>query len=198
MPRTHRVLEVREPVRIVRPEIGPPILYVLLDDLPEIVQVGRHYKDGRTSPCDCPEPCGSFRTDYFMRALRLATVDPSGCHHWEPVVFHLTDQAIRTIETQSQTAGLIGGIAGVKARFNRIGTNANGRIQVREVDRAVIKTDLRFSVANVLTLRRVEGFHPLYNQSRIDTNGHEEVNTEQVIAPARSRDDKPRVPKGKG
>jgi len=198
MPTSHRVLEVREPVRIVRPELGHPILFVIVDDIGEVVQIARHWADGRTVPCDCPAPCGSYRLDYFMRALRLATIDPSGCHHWEPVVFHLTDQAIRTIETQAQTAGLIGGIAGIKARFNRIGSSANGRIQVREVDRAVIKTDLRFSVPTVLTLRRVEGFHPLYNQGRTDTTGHEEGNTEQVIAPARSRDDKPRVSKGKG
>jgi len=196
MPERHRVLEVREPVRIVRPEIGHPILYVLLDDLPDVLQVGRHYKDGRTLPCDCEQPCGSFRTDYFMRALRLATIDPAGCHHWEPVVFHLTDQAIRTIETTAQTKGLIGGLAGVKARFNRVGSSANGRIQVREIDRAVIRSDVKFSVANVLTLRRVEGFQPLYKQTVADTTGHESINAEQVIAPARSRNEKPRLPKG--
>lgn len=198
MPERHRVLEVREPVRIVRPEVGPPILYVLLDDLPDVVQCGRHYKDGRTSPCDCPEPCGSFRTDYFMRALRLATVDASGCAHWEPVVFHLTDQAIRTIETTAQTQGIIGGLAGIKARFNRLGSNSNGRIQVKEIDRAVIRTELRFSVANVLTLRRVEGFHPLYSQTQVKLIEPKTINEDQIIPPARSRDDKPRVPKGRG
>lgn len=186
MPQSHRVLEVREPVRIVRPEVGPPILYVMLDDIEEIVQVGRHFRDNRTVPCDCVVPCDSFRLDYFLRALRLATIDPSGCHHWEPVVLHLTDQAIRTVETLSQTAGLIGGLAGTKCRFNRVGSAANGRIQVREVDRAIIRTDLRFTVATVLTLRRVEGFIPLYHKH----------NTDQAEVPARTRNDKPRVPKG--
>jgi len=197
MPEKHRVLEVREPVRIVRPEVGPPVLFVILDDLEQVVQVGRHYKDGRTSPCDCPEPCGSFRQDYFMRALRLATIDPTGCHHWEPVVFHLTDQAIRTIETTIQTKGIIGGLAGTRARFNRIGSSANGRIQVREVDRAIIKSEVSISVPTVLTLRRVEGFHPLYTQSVIDLAGRESINAEQVMTPARARSDKPRLPKGK-
>lgn len=186
MPQSHRVLEVREPVRIVRPELGPPILFVIIDHIEEVVQIARHWADGRTVPCDCPSPCGSYRLDYFMRALRLATIDPSGCHHWEPVVLQLTDQAVRTIETQSQTAGLIGGLAGTRCRLNRIGSSANGRIQVREVDRAIIRTDLKFSVTAVLMLRRVEGFAPLYQQHNVD----------QVETPARTREEKPRVPKG--
>jgi len=196
MPTLHRVLEVREPVRIVRPEVGPPILYVLLDDIEQIVQVGRHYRDGRTCPCDCDAPCDSFRLDYFMRALRLSTIDPSGCHHWEPVVLHLTDQAIRTVETQVQTRGLIGGLAGVKARFNRKGSSSNGRIEVREVDRAVISTPVRVSVRNVLTLRRVEGFSPLY-ETKHRQSALELPNEDQIVPPARSRNDKPRVPLGK-
>jgi len=198
MPQTHRVLEVREPVRIVRPELGPPILFVILDDIEQVVEVGRHYKDGRTSPCDCPEPCGSFRLDFFMRALRLSTIDASGCHHWEPVVLHLTDQSLRTIETQCQTKGILGGLAGIRARFNRRGNNANGRIEVREVDRANVKSRVEFSVRTVLQLRRVEGFHPLYAAKRIDPGAAEPPGQDQVIPPARSRDDKPRVPKGRG
>ena len=182
----HRVLEVREPVRILRPELGPPILFVLLDDIDAAVQIGRHWADGRTVPCDCAEPCESYRLDYFVRALRLATIDPTNRHHWEPCVLQLTDQAIRSVETQSQLAGLIGGLAGTRCRLNRIGTTANGRIVVREVDRAIIRTDLRFSVAAVLTLRRVPGFAPLYQQH----------NTDQVETPARSRNDKPHMPKG--
>lgn len=195
MPQSHRVLEVRDPVRIVRPEVGPPILFVLLDDVDQIVQVGRHYRDGRTCPCDCDAPCESYRLDYFMRALRLATVDPSGCHHWEPVVLHLTDQAIRTIETQMQTRGLIGGLAGVKVRLNRKGSNANGRIEVREVDRAVITSRVDFSVRTVLTLRRVEGFHPLYD-AKHKPLAKTLPNEDQTVPPARSRNDKPRVPLG--
>jgi hypothetical protein len=199
MPVSHRILEVRAPVRVVRPEVGPPICYVILDDIEQTVQIGRHYRDGRTIPCDCSEPCDSYRLDYFMRALRLASVDAGRCHHWEPVVLHLTDQAVRSIETLSQTAGLIGGLAGTKCRLNRVGNTLNGRIQVKEVDRAVIKSDPGFSVATVLTLRRVPGFYPLY----------ERHNTDQVDVPARTRSDrplldhfgerisKPRVPKGR-
>ena len=186
MPDSHRVLEVREPVRIVRAEVGPPILYVVVDDIAETVQIGRHYRDGRTMPCDCVEPCESYRLDYFVRALRLVTIDARRVHQWEPVVLHLTDQAIRTIETQSQLAGLIGGLAGTRCRLSRIGTASNGRIVVREVDRAIIRTDLRFTVAAVLMLRRVPGFAPLYVQQ----------NTDQVETPARTRNDKPREPKG--
>lgn len=196
MPQCHRVLDVREPVRIVRPEIGPPVLFVLLDDIEQIVQVGRHFRDGHTCPCDCDSPCDSFRLDYFMRALRLTTIDPSGCHHWEPVVFHLTDQAIRTIETQVQTRGLIGGLAGVKARFNRRGSNSNGRIEVREVDRAIISSPVAVNVRTVLTLRRVAGFNPLYATKHAGRPSSDEPD-DQVIPPARSRSEKPRVPLGK-
>jgi len=74
MPNEHSVLAVREPVRIVRPEMGPPILYVLLYDIEQVVKIGRHYKDGRTSPCECDPPCGSYRLDYFMRALVVSRV----------------------------------------------------------------------------------------------------------------------------
>jgi len=197
MPNEHSVLAVREPVRIVRPEVGPPVLYVILDDIEQVVKIGRHYKDGRTSPCECDPPCGSYRLDYFMRALRLSTIDPGGCHHWEPVVFQLTDQSIRSLETILQEKALGAGLAGVRARFSRRGSHSNGRIEVREVDRARIKSRVDVSVRTVLTLRRVEGFTPLFHQ--VDTNGKEStlVETEQVIPPARSRDDKPRVPLGK-
>jgi len=197
MPNCHRLLEVREPVRIVRPEIGPPILFVLLDELGEIIQVGRHWKDGRTVPCDCPVPCGSYRIDYFMRALRLSSIDSAGCHVWEPVVFCLTDQAMRTLENQIQEKGFPNVIAGTKARFHRHGNSNQGRIVVREVDRAVINTPVNISVSNVLALRRISGFEPLFN------NGHRpherpggSDSGEMTIAPARSRNDKPRIPKG--
>lgn len=197
MPNCHRVLEVREPVRIVRPEMGPPILFVLLDEIGEIVQLGRHWKDGRTVPCDCASPCGSFRLDYFMRALRLSSIDSAGCHVWEPVVFHLTDQAMRTLENQIQEKGFPNLIAGTKARFNRAGNSNQGRIVIREVDRAVINRPVNISVRAVLTLRRIDGFHPLFADDAGHDAGHGGPDDSQVIPPARSRADKPRVPLGK-
>jgi len=196
MPNCHRLLEVREPVRIVRPEVGPPILFVLLDELGEIIQIGRHWKDGRTVPCDCPQPCGSYRLDYFMRALRLSSIDSAGCHVWEPVVFCLTDQAMRTLENLIQEKGFPNVIAGTKARFNRAGHSNQGRIVIREVDRANVNRPVNISVRNVLTLRRIDGFHPLYDSQSGSDDGHGGSDDSQVIPPARSREEKPRVPLG--
>jgi len=85
-----------------------------------------------------------------------------------------------------QTAGILGGLAGILCRINRIGSSNNGRIQVRELTRINNPPETRTMVRTVLAMRRVEGFAPLF-EPRID---------DQADTPARSRNDKPRVPKG--
>jgi len=186
-----RVIEVRPPERIVRAEPGPRRLFILMGEKESCVEVVRHWKDGQTVPCDCEGPCPTARNDWFAPALLLHHVTSDTTRWWEPVVLHMTDDAVRRLEAAVQIAGVMPGLTGLMFRLGREGSSKQSRIIVTEVSKIGHPPTYHTSVGTVLAMRRVAGYTPLF-QSRPGP-----AEEDQVIPPARSRADKPRVPKGK-
>lgn len=195
-----RLVDVRPPERIVRAEVGGPVKYCILEDVDRFIQIRQHYREGKCTVCDCDGVCPyAPRYDWFLRAVRLASTD-NGTNWWEPVVLCLTDQALRSLEQQCQIKGILGGLCGVVCRLQRHGNAANGRVVVSEVSRTNSPPTTNTSTRAVLLQRRVAGHSPLYD-AKPEPIGRGPVpepaeNDRDSIPPARSRNEKPRVPKG--
>lgn len=157
-------------------------------------QVRRHWNEeyGRTEPCSCTPPCRTSREDYFTGAHLLRHTDVDGTRHWEPVVLHATEQTVRSIYSQCRMRGDDGDLCGLLVCLHRTGGD-NGRVTVDGILRVPDRERQRIDVDACL-LSRLHITSGFFGKRLDDEEEEPEV---QTIPPARSRDDKPRVPKGK-
>jgi len=189
-----RILPVQHPARIARPDstkgdwiiTSPPI---------ERIQVRRHWNKDRkcTEPCTCEPACHSMREDYFTAALQHLPGASQGESVWEPVVLHLTEATVRGIYTYIRTRGDDGDLKGLRVTLSKTGAD-HSRTRVWMVTRGTVGEGRPlFDVGQVL-IRRL-GLTVDFFGHKFDDDG--KVNDDQVVAPARSRLDKPHVPLGK-
>jgi len=190
-----RILPSPHPVRIARPDNLKRSFLIIGQPL-ERIQVRRHWnrEAGKTEACTCEPMCPSGREDYFTAALQMLPGASEGERVWEPVVLHLTETTVRGIYLTMRARRDDGDLRGMLVILQRVG-GGSGRVTVVTASRAVL-TDARprIDVAGVVAarLRITTDFFGM----RFDEN-QEPASANNVIPPARSRDDKPRVPKGK-
>jgi len=194
--RKFRVLPAMHPVRIMRPDNQRRKWFIT--SLPtERISVKRHWNKelSCTEACTCEPACMSSRDDYFTGALFLIAGGHVDEQVVEQVVLHCTEQTVRSAYTLLRTRGDDGDLAGCLLCLQRVG-GGNGRVQVVSIERGIL-TDSRprIDVAGVV-LSRMRLTADFFGR-RFDAD-EEHPSLNQIVPPARSRDDKPRVPKGKG
>jgi len=188
------ILPGMHPLMIERPQ---PMVrtFIITSPITQRVQVRRHWNEesGRTEPCRCEPPCGTMREDYFTGALMLKHTDPDGTRHWEQVVLHLTETTVRSIYAVIQMRGDKGDLQHLAIQLKRVG-NANGRVTVTSWVRMPAKDRPGIDVAGVI-LKRLHIATNMFSE-KIDHDTDAPEPTEQTETPARTREEKPRVPKG--
>jgi len=191
-----RILKPMHPVRIVRPD-QERRKWLITSLATERLQVRRHWNKERacTEVCECEPSCQSMREDYFTGALMfLPGGDPSE-QVMEQVVLHCTEQTVRSAYTTLRMHRDDGDLAGVVLCLQRVG-GGSGRVTVIACERAVL-TDQRprIDVSGVVAARL--RLSTDFFGKRFDAD-EDLPSVNAVIPPARSRNDKPRIPKGKG
>jgi hypothetical protein len=194
--RRPRILKPQHPVRIVRPD--QERRKWLITSLPaERIQVRRHWNKERaaTEVCECEPACQSMREDYFTGALMFLPGDDPNEQVMEQVVLHLTEQTVRSCYTLLRMHRDDGDLAGVVACLQRVG-GGSGRVSVVTCERAVLTDNRpRIDVAAVVQAR-LRLSTDFFGKKFDDDTDAPHINA--VVPPARSRSDKPRIPKGKG
>jgi len=191
-----RIIPAMHPVRIMRPD-NVKRRWIIISQPEQRISIKRHWNKelSCTEPCTCEPACHSSRDDYFTGALFLMPQPTPGDNVAEQVVLHCTEQTARSIYNLLRIHGDDGDLAGCLVCLQRVG-GGNGRVQVVSVERAKLTHQCpRIDVGGVLNTRMrlsVDFFG-----RRFDSD-EEHPSTNQVIPPARSRSDKPRVDKGGG
>jgi len=191
-----RILPPMHPVRITRPD-NQQRKWLITSLVTERIQVRRHWNKDRgcTEVCTCEPACDSMREDYFTGALLFLPGGEEGEQVMEQVVLHCTEQTVRSAYNVLRTHRDDGDLAGAILCLQRVG-GGSGRVCVVSTSRGVL-TDSRpkIDVAGVVAarLRITTDFFGM----RFD-EAEEPASSNNVIPPARSRSDKPRVEKGKG
>lgn len=190
-------LEVRaDGTRIVRHSPGgQPLLvpgphkieFLWLSSLDEIVLLRRHWNTNAeaTEPCLCEPRCGSSRVDRLVAALLRTNHDT-----WEERLLILPEEGWRSFERswllqpekQPDTSG-------ARCHLQRVGPKRNGRTTCIPLD-WVKNCPSGFSV--VIAARE-----QLHVAADFFGRGDDELAEEKIELPARTRQDKPRVPLGK-
>lgn len=190
-----RILPAMHPVRIARPD--NVIRCWLVTSLPaERVQVRRHWnrEHGVTEVCQCDPACQSMREDYFTGALQSLPGVSRGENVFEPVVLHLTETTVRGIYTHIRTRNDNGDLAGIMACLRRQGAGS-GRVVVASCTRHHLTHSRPVIDVSAVVLARLRLSTDFFSRQFDMDDGS--AADEQVIPPARSRSEKPRVPLGK-
>lgn len=190
-----RILQAFHPLRIMRPD-NVRRKWIVTSLATERVQVRRHWNKelGCTEVCQCEPACQTCRDDYFTGALYLMQVGENNEQSAEQVVLHCTEQTVRSAYNLMRMRRDDGDLAGTLLCLQRVG-GGNGRVSVVSVERARL-TDSRpvIDVAGVVQARL--RLSTDFFGRRFDAD-EEHPSLNQAMVPARTRDDKPRVPKGK-
>jgi len=190
-----RILPAMHPVRITRPD-NTQRKWLVTSTPVERIQVRRHWNKERgcTEVCTCEPSCDSMREDYFTGALLFIPGGQEGEQVFEQVVLHCTEQTVRSAYTSMRTHRDDGDLAGAILCLQRVG-GGSGRVCVVSTSRSVLTDNRpRIDVAGVVASRlriTTDFFGMKFDEAK------EPASANNVIPPARSRDDKPRVPKGR-
>jgi len=183
-----RIICVPQPYRVARPDSRIRTWILLDDEAGAGVQLDRHWsvERGATELCSCVPRCNTHRVDVFLPALQMVSEVASAGHpqrSWEPVILHITEMVSRDLLVKLRLQNDAGSLKGCLVRLVRAEARmANGRTVVHECKRITLPDHPQIDVATVLVARRIN---------------LPQVNSDQVVTPARAREDKPRVPKGK-
>lgn len=197
---TMRIIPVFHPVRIARPD-RVNRRWIITSPLAHRIQVTRHWniEHGVTEVCQCQPACATSREDYFTGALQAQGQGTDGAKLWEPVVLHLTEQTVRSIYLLMRSRNDDGDLQGNMVSLERQGTRANDRVVCRDVQRGRITSATPMIDVAQVVLFRLRITTDFFGQKLLDDDAAspQSVNVEQVIPPARARNDKPRVAKGR-
>jgi len=191
-----RILRAQHPVRIVRPD-GERRKWLITSLPAERVQVRRQWNKDRscTEVCECEPACQSMREDYFTGALMFLPGGDPGEQVMEQVVLHCTEQTVRSAYTLLRMHRDDGDLAGVVLCLQRVG-GGSGRVTVITCERAVL-TDARPRIdVGAVVQARLRMSTDFFGK-KFDADD-EPPSVNAVIPPLRSREEKPRVPKGRG
>lgn len=202
-----RILPSPHPIRIARPD-QLKRSWLIIGGPEKRIQVRRHWnrERGVTEPCQCEPICHSGREDYFSPALQLMSGPNPEERLWEPVVLHTTETTIRGAYIKMRSGNDNGDLMGMLITLQRVG-GGNGRVAISgsmrcpvselwpRIDVGRVLLD-RLGVSADFFGRRFDDLDvPALVEPRLDESPP--INADQVVTPARSRSDKPRVGKGK-
>jgi len=190
-----RIEDRADGAKIMRPGTGKQRLLVasthqaelvIVCQASEVVSCRRHYDESlrKTVPCDCVGPCYSQRLDRFLGVIYRA-----GPTIWDERVLCLPAMGWGSLQTTAVARGFDpNDILGYRCVLRRMGGAANGRTTCEVQDRVKIIPagfDLLAGVRNC---------------TGIATNLWRDWDGDafpQAIPPARTRQEKPRVPLGR-
>jgi len=160
---------------------------VIVSGIAEVISVTRHWDTtlDKTVPCECSGPCPSRRLDRF-----LAVIYRTGPTIWQERLLVLSDQGWHCLIGSLVAKGCpIDAIRGGRCILRRVGNKANGRIECHLQD-VVKNVPAGFDVA--AAMRGTVGVSA-------DFFGDSEGVTasDQALLPIKTRNQKPRVDKGK-
>lgn len=184
--------------RVFSPTGGPRLLpltnvgreVIFLSSEEEVVLLRRHWNSefNATMPCLCTPKCASSRVDRSIMAIVR-----TGPESWEHVLVVLAEDGFASLERSALAMfGKWQGLRGLHAIIKRTGTAKNGRLacSVNGFFRGPLLPPKDILDACRRILRVSADFFG---------RGLEEVDRseETISVPLRSREDKPRVPKGR-
>jgi len=193
--------------RIIRPHGHPPICrpsmsqqYIIcLTPFEKLVKIARHWDRElkQTVLCECPGGCHSRREDWF--ACGLAKLPAEG-QQFAVVTLQFTPANLSTLEIGMRSAGHQWNTRGMGFTWMRRGKDANSPAIVQFKMIHQVGTDDYCDVpAAVLYHLRIatDFFSRTTSENSTEDSTQATINSDLTIPPARSRNDKPRVPLGK-
>jgi len=196
----------RPPVKVICPHGHPPICRpsmsqqycIALTPFADLIKVARHWDRDlkQTVLCTCEGGCHSRREDYF--AAGLAKLPAEGMQ-FAVVTLQFTPANLSTLEIGMRSAGHDWETKGMGFTWIRRGKDPNSPaiVMFKQLHQVGAEHGFDLAAAILYHLRiATDFFSKTASESLAVTGAPAQLNGDQVIAPIRSRNDKPRVPKG--